>query len=254
MASAYEYRDTAAATCNNDIIILDQAADGVDLDDGLRLRRSNNTAVTTSCVLNNLISFLFDQLVCLFLCHKCADRLCRIFESRIIRIYLYLCQNGGASGINTAIQHFLTQRILQIVSDVALTHSHAYRQRTRNVFFRIGTGQLRHCVLDHAYLRSISVCDYNFVAGLDQIYDCGSSFLHRDHLLRQIISQCITAKGDYNSFSHNNISYVRLSLLLAPCANRICDFPPRTIFIFLFEAVMAVRLRTATAFVEQVVV
>ena len=38
MASAYEYRDTAAATCNNDIIILDQAADGVDLDDGLRLR------------------------------------------------------------------------------------------------------------------------------------------------------------------------------------------------------------------------
>ena len=127
MSFRYKYRNTAAAACYNYIIVFNQAADGIDLNNRLRLRRSNDTAITASCVFNNLISLLFDQLVCLFLGHKCTNRLRRIVKSRIMSIYFYLRQNGGTAGGNASVQHFLPQCILQIVADIPLAHSHAYR-------------------------------------------------------------------------------------------------------------------------------
>ena len=126
-----------------------------------------------------------------------------MFKCRIIGIHFDLSQHGSAADIDTTVQKLFAERVLKIVSDVALAHGHADRQRTRDVFSRIGAGQLSHGFLNHADLRSVSMRDDKIIALLNKIHNCRSGLLHRDHLLGKIISERISPECQHNSLTHN---------------------------------------------------
>ena len=195
-------RDAAAAAGHHHQSGVHHVADGLNLDDGLGLGRGHHTAVAPARVLNDVIAPLSHHFVGLLLGHEGADGLCGVLEGRVVPVYFHLGQHGGHALGDAAIQQLLPQRILEIIADIPLAHGHADGEGAGDVLLRLRAGQLGHGLLNHAHLGAVAVGDDDLVALLDQIHDGPGGLLHRDHLLRQIVAQGISAQGDDNTFTH----------------------------------------------------
>ena len=194
--------DTAAAAGHHHQAGGHHVTDGLDLDDGLGLGRSHHTAIAAAGVLNDVVAALGHHLVGLFLGHEGADGLGGVLEGLVLGVHFHLGQHGGHALVDAPVQQFLTQRVLQIVADVALAHGHAHRQGAGDVLLGVGTGQLGHGLLDHAHLGTVAVGDDDLMALLDQVHDGLGSLLHGDHLLGKIVAQSIAAQGDHDTLTH----------------------------------------------------
>ena len=175
--------DPAAAAGHHHQPSLYHITDGLDLNDRLRSGRGDHPAV-----------FFFG--------HESTDGLGRVLERLIIRVHLDLSKHGGHALLDAAVQQFFPQRVLQVITDVALAHGHAYGQRTGNVLLRLGAGQLGHGLLDHAHLGAVSVGDDDLMSFFNQVDDGFGSLLYGDHLLREIAAQSIAAQRDHNTLTH----------------------------------------------------
>ena len=198
----FEHRDAAPAAGNDDMICLHEGADRIDFDDTLWFRAGHHPAPAAAGIFHDVvIPFLF-QCTGFRLGHEGADGFGGILEGRIVRIHFHLGQHGSSAFIDAPVQHFFAHGVLEVIADIALAHSHTDRQGARNILFRLGTGQLRHGVLDHAHLGTVAMADDDFVAVLDQVHHGLRRNFHGFHLLRQIGAQGVSAQGNHDSFAH----------------------------------------------------
>ena len=130
---------------------------------------------------------------CLFLRHHTADDLAWLIECLIVRINHHLCQDRGYGLVDTSVQKLCTNRILQIISDISLTHRRADRHRRRRIF-RIQTTELIHRSVNHADLRAVAVRDDHLIVLTDKISDRLCRALRSFLLLRQCRSQCVMSQ------------------------------------------------------------
>ena len=193
MSVRAEDRNASAAARNHHMVGVNQGLDRLNLYDGYRLGRGDNTAVASSGILYDVIITLPDQLVRLLLRHEGADRFGRMEKCGILRVHLDLRKHGRNADIDSPVKHLLSHGILQVVSDVSLTHRHTDGQRNRDVVLRIRSHQFTHRVLDHADLRSVSMRDNDFISLLDQVGDRFRRFLCGRHLLRKVFAERISA-------------------------------------------------------------
>ena len=95
----------------------------------------------------------------LFLCHKMADRLAGVLESRIIGIHPDLRDNGDyRSADKASFSEFLAKSVLKIITDISLAHSHTDGERSVGLI-GIFPGKSSHCIVDHSYLGTVAM-DY----------------------------------------------------------------------------------------------
>ena len=194
--------NSAAAAGHHHQPSLYHIPDGLDLNDRLRSGRGDHPAVSAAGIFDDVVAAFGHHLVGFLLGHESTDGLGRVLERLIIRVHLNLSKHGGHALLDAPVQQFFPQRVLQVITDVALAHGHAYGQRTGNVLLRLGAGQLGHGLLDHAHLGAVSVGDDDLVSFFDQIDDSLGSLLHGDHLLREIAAQSVAAQRDHNTLTH----------------------------------------------------
>ena len=116
--------------------------------------------------------------------------------------HLNLGQYGGDTLPDSTVPHFFPQGILQIITDVPLTHGHTDRQWTGGVFLGVAPCKLRHCVLNQANLWSIAVGDNNLMTLFNQIHNCFCGVSDSDQLLLQIVAQSVSTQRNYDTLSH----------------------------------------------------
>ena len=193
--------DTAAADCDDDMSVTDQAVDHVLLNNVDRLRGRNDLTVTASGVLDHRISLFLMDLVSLFLCIESADRLGGMLERRILLIDKNLCHNGRDGLFDSALHQLVADTVLKMISDISLAHRTALRKRHRG-FDGACFSSCGHSEVNHANLRSVPVRDDNVVPGFDKINDRRRSSFNEFQLLRGRIAESVSAKSD-NNFRHN---------------------------------------------------
>ena len=86
-------RNSAASAADNDFICVDKTIDCILFNNFNRLRRGNNTTVTTSGIFFHDMPISFSLILSFFFSKEFADRLGRIFECRIIWINANLSDN-----------------------------------------------------------------------------------------------------------------------------------------------------------------
>ena len=198
----FEHRDASAAAGHHHKARLHHVPDGLDLHDGLGPGGGHHPAVAPSGVLHHLVVPLGHQLIGLLLGHEGPDGLGGVGEGRVLGVHLHLGKDGGHPLPDAPVQQLLPEGVLQIVADVALAHGHAHRQGAGDVFVRLGPGELRHGLLDHAHLGAVAVGEDHLVPVLDEVGDGPGGLLDGGHLLGEIIAQGVAAQGDDDALSH----------------------------------------------------
>ena len=119
----------------------------------------------------------------------------RLCKSIVIRINDNLGQYSGNRFINAAGKQFCADCILQVISDVALTHGRADGHRREGVI-RMCFSEFVHCSCVSCLPGGrLSVGDHNICAILYQVCDgfcrcSGSGFLLRQSGSQRFVSQC----------------------------------------------------------------
>ena len=122
-------RDSAAATGNYKVTGVNHCTDCTDLNDLLRFWRSYNTTVSASCIFFHDIIIFFSHNISFFLRKEFTDWLGWCLESRIISIYTNLSDHCSNRNImDSSVEQFFSQGILQVISDVSLAHCNTYRK------------------------------------------------------------------------------------------------------------------------------
>ena len=161
--------NSAATAADNDFICIHKTVDRILFNDFNRLWRCNYTTITTPCVFFHDMSICLGLMVCFLFCQEFADRLGWIFKSRIIGIYTNLSDNSDdRCADKSSDSKFLSQSILQIISDVSLTHGNTDRERSVWLIL-IFSGESRHGIVDHANLWPVSMYNNNLMTFFDQI-------------------------------------------------------------------------------------
>ena len=162
----------AAASAGDDKISgIHHCADRSDLNDFLRLRGSYDAAVAPAGVFSHYIVIFCGHYISFFFCEETADRFGRRLKRGVVRVHTHLgdhCCHGDI--FDSAVQQLFTERVLQVVSDICLAHCNADGEG--GVWLPgILMGQRDHGVINHAYLRAVSVGYDHFTPFLDQIND-----------------------------------------------------------------------------------
>ena len=181
---------------------LDERLDGVELDDVHGLGRGNHATEALLLVVDELVAAVGLQLLGLGLAHPRTNRLDRVGKGRVVCRNLDLGEHGGDALVDIAVEHFLAQRILQVIANVALAHGAANGQGAGNVLLRIRARELSHRVGDHAHLGTVAMHDDDLVALLDQVDDSLGSRLDGLHLLGKVGAEGVSAQGDNDTLSH----------------------------------------------------
>ena len=122
-------RDSTAATGNYKVTGVNHCTDCTDLNDLLRFWRSYNTTVSASCIFFHDIIIFFSHNISFFLRKEFTNWLGWCFESRIISIYTNLSDHCSNRNImDSSVEQFFSQGILQVISDVSLAHCNTYRK------------------------------------------------------------------------------------------------------------------------------
>ena len=184
------------------MVAVHERANGVQLDDRLRLGRGDDAAVTAARVLNDLVAALGDHLVGLFLGHEGADGLGGVLEGGVLGVHLDLGEHSGDTLVDAAVEQLLAQGVLQVVAYIALAHGDADGQRAGDVLLGVRAGELGHGGLDHAHLGAVAVGHDDLVAALDEVGDGFGGLLDGDHLLGEVVAQGVSAESDYYALTH----------------------------------------------------
>ena len=114
-----------------------KCSDRIDLNDSFWLRTCHNSPVASSGIFDeDVVSQRLLGLSFLF-CKERSDRLRRILECRVVRIYQHLCEDTCNILLDAPVKEFLPEFVLDIISDIALAHGCADGQRKMRVLFRI---------------------------------------------------------------------------------------------------------------------
>ena len=161
-------------------------------------------SATTRGVTMDVLSF---QLIRFFFGQETSDRLGRILEGIVILIHQCLRNNCGNLLVDSSLLQFIFDCILQIDSDISLAHCAAGCQRNLSVLV-IGSCQHIHCILNHAYLWSVSVSDNQIMTLFNQVHNYTGSVSNRFPLLFYVISQCISPQCDDNFLAHYLVLHI----------------------------------------------
>src|SRR5699024_5955848 len=118
-----QYRNPAPAAGDNDMPRIKKSPDGIQFDDFLWLWRRHDPAVTLF-FFHHIVSFSLLSLR-LFLRQITSDHLHRSVKSFVIGIHGHLRQHRTYRPVNSPVQQFRADRVLQVVTDISLTHGRA---------------------------------------------------------------------------------------------------------------------------------
>ena len=201
MISLQSDGNASASAADHDLIGVHKAVDGVLFHDLHRFRGSHDSPVAPSRVFLHDISICLLSVFRLFLCHKMSDRLAWILKSGIVRIHPYLSDYGDDRRADeTSFSQLFTERILEIVADIRLTHCHTDGEG-RVGLIGILPGEGRHGVVDHAYLGAVSMDDHYLMTVFDKVAEGLRRGFYSDHLLRERVPQGVAAKSDDDTFA-----------------------------------------------------
>ena len=194
--------DTAAAAADDDIAVVTQGTDSAQLYDLLRFGRGNVPAPAASGILLEQETGLGGHGLGFFLGQEFADGLGGILESGILGVHFHLCDHGDHRLVDAAVEHLLTECVLQVITDVSLTHGAADGQG-RAVLGGIFMHQRQHGVVNDAYLGAVAVGNDDLMAGGDQIHDSLGSNLYGVCLLMKRAAQSVAAQSDDDFLAHS---------------------------------------------------
>ncbi len=180
-----------------------ERADGIDLNNVDGFGGGNDAPESPAGFFYYIISLFYFNFS-IFFGHISADHFGRLIECFVIRVYGNLCQNRADGFENIACKQFRTQGVLDIIADITLAHCGAYAHRGRRIV-DINTAELRHGFVDHADLRSVTVCNGKLIIGLHQIGKRLCGYFYGIPLFQRGIAQCLMSKR-YNNFLFAHIS------------------------------------------------
>ena len=188
----FDDRNSAAAAGNYNLSCISKGADGVNFHNINRLWSCYNTAEAPAGLFCYIIA-LAQLGICLFLCHISANDFIGLIEGFIIRIDGYLCQDCADRCGNPSGKKLGAKGILNIIAYITLAHSGADAHGNRRII-RIDAAQLGHCLVNHANLRTVGMCDGKLVIGLRQICERLCRFADSVPLFSGSIAKCLMAK------------------------------------------------------------
>ena len=100
---------------------------------------------------------------------------------------------------------FIINRLLEMVTNVALRHSATLRERNAGSAANLGC-RVIGCNLDHSDLGTVTMRNDHVIAKLNEIDNGPSGLLDQFKLLSGGIAKGITTKCNYKSLSHNNLT------------------------------------------------
>ncbi len=197
--------DSAAAAGDHHLVRIQQRLDGIDLHDGLRCRRGNDTLELAVRYGNDFIArFLLG--LRLLAVHDLAHALHRIVETGIIGIHHHLGQNRGNGLVVAPLHQLRPDGVLEIIADHALAHGRADRKRRFCILLTVVGAQVLHGRMDHAHLQGIGEDNGDLIAGLHEVTDHHRSPAHCLQLLRQAEAQTLVTEGnDHSFFTHRTL-------------------------------------------------
>ena len=114
----------------------------------------------------------------------------------IRRIHAHLRHDACDRDLKPTVFQFLLKRPLQMEPDVSLRHGRAFREGHPEGLLRL-FGIRVHSLVDHAYLRPVSVAYDDLVPGFNEVRDRFRRINDGLFLFFRRMSQCIAAKrGD----------------------------------------------------------
>ena len=124
-----------------------------------------------------------------------------VLESGVVVVDHHLRYERDARFVDAAANQFATHCLLQVITNVALSHGATLGEGDARCATAI-LGRELECQVHHAHLRAIAVTDNHIVALLNEVYDGGSGSLDELELLFGRIAQGVSAQGNYKSFVH----------------------------------------------------
>ena len=113
--------NSTAAGCDNNLVCIEKCSYSLKLYDSLWLRSCYDSSVSAISKSGDKVSFFF---LCFsfFLSENTSDNFLRICKSVVIWINNSLGKNGSNRFVNSAADKFRADRILKVISNVALAH------------------------------------------------------------------------------------------------------------------------------------
>ena len=190
---------TAAAAGDDDILTVEQVQDRAPLGDIHRFRRGDDAPPAAAGVLLHAQGrIVAHHLLRGGLVVKRADGLRRLVERGVVRVDDDLRDDRRHLPGHAARAQRTAHALLEVVADIALTHSRALRQRHgRDLGVRFRGGVERR--LDHADLRAVAVADDDLVALMDEPDERRARGGHAFALLRRRVAERVAAEGNDDS-------------------------------------------------------
>ena len=191
-AVAAHHGDTAAAYGDDHGAAVHQRPDGILLDDIHGLGGGDHLTPATTGVLHHGAATLGHDAVGGHLVIEGADGLGGVLEGRVVFIHQHLRDYGGHVLPEATGGQLIADGILQMVTDIALTHGATLREGHIRLD-GAGLGGGREPQIDHAHLRAVAVGNDDLVAGGDEVHDGLSGQGHQLQLLGGGIAQGVAA-------------------------------------------------------------